>query len=554
MLQSLRVRNLALIDEVEVEFGSGLNILSGETGAGKSIILGSINLALGGRYSGDILRHGAEFGFVELVFYIEGLNQINALKALDIFPEEGMVILSRKLMQGRSVSKINGETVTQATLKLVAGILIDIHGQHEHQSLLNKKNHLEILDEYIGTQGYSLRTEVEKAHKVYKSKLKELEKADTDVESRKRELSFLLFESNEIEEANLIIDEDVELESKYKKMVNAKRIVSSVEETYEYTAGYGGSSASDILSRSLQSLQSGIDYDESCRSFYEQLSEIDSLLNDFNREISSYKEELEFSQEEFMEVEERLNTWNHLKGKYGQSYDQIMVYQDELSNKINKLEDYDAYLLSLNNEIADSRSTLLKSAEKLSVMRKEHGQIFAEEIVKGLQELNFLDVQFEIQIGSNADQINGSGMDDVGFLVSLNPGESVKPLSGVVSGGELSRIMLVIKTVLSDKDEIGTMIFDEVDAGISGITATKVGEKLELIGSQRQVICITHLAQIAALSDKHFIIEKTVEKGVTRTDIAPLNYDDSIAELARILGGGQVSEAITQSAKELKKK
>lgn len=554
MLQSLRVKNLALIEEVEVEFGPGLNILSGETGAGKSIILGSINLALGGRYTADIIRHGAEFGYVELLFYVKGESQIEALKLLDIYPEDGMVILNRKLMQGRSVSKINGETVTQATLKAVAGILIDIHGQHEHQSLLNKKNHLEILDEYIGKEGYKLRQEVITAYKAYKRMLKELDEADTDTESRNRELAFLNFEANEIDEAQLVPGEDEDLEARYKKMTYGKRIASSVEETYEYTAGFGGSSASDILSRGLQSMQSVMEYDDSCREFYNQLAEIDSLLNDFNREIASYKDELEFSDEEFAQVEERLNIWNHLKGKYGSGYSDIMKYQEEISEKILRLEDYDGYLIKLKGDIELAKQNLEKVATQLSKCRAKHAVTFASEIVNGLQELNFLDVQFEISVGANIEQINATGMDDVGFLVSLNPGENVKPLSGVVSGGELSRIMLVIKTVLSDKDKIGTMIFDEVDAGISGITATKVGEKLELIGSNRQVICITHLAQIAALSDTHFIIEKSVMDGSTKTNIRPLDYDASINELARILGGGQMSEAIIQSAKELKKK
>lgn len=553
MLQSLHVKNLALIDEVEVEFSEGLNILTGETGAGKSIILGSINLALGGRYTGDILRTGAEFGFVELIFIVDNESHIQALRDLDIYLEDGMVILNRKLMPGRSVSKINGETVTQSILKLVADILIDIHGQHEHQSLLNKKKHLEILDEYIGEEGKKLRSETSSVYKEYKAKLKELEQADTDSESRKRELDFLQFELNEIQEANLLENEDEELELSYKKMTYGKRISQSIEEVYENTAGYGNVNASDSLSRSLQALQLVTEYDGACASFYEQLSEIDSLLNDFNREISSYKEDLQFSDEDFSVVEDRLNLWNHLKSKYGSSYENILAYQEIIENKIVKLEDYDTYLMNLNKEVDESKKKLEAIARELSKCRMEYSKGFCQEIILGLKELNFLDVKFEVEINPVFDSVNANGMDQVCFMVSLNPGESIKPLSSVVSGGELSRIMLVIKTVLSDKDQIDTMIFDEVDAGISGITATKVGEKLELIGQNRQVICITHLAQIAALAKKHFIIEKNVEDGSTKTKIESLNYEESINELSRILGGGQFSEAIVQSARELKK-
>lgn len=551
MLQRLYVKNLALIEEIEVEFSKGLNILTGETGAGKSIILGSINLALGGRYTGDILPENCEYGLVELVFMVNK-QQEERLKNLDIFPEDGLVVLNRKLMQGRSMSKINGETVTQTTLKKVSGILIDIYGQHEHHSLLQKKNHLEILDEYMGASALELKRQVKLAYKEYKEKLKELEEADTDIESRIRELSFLCFEQEEILNAHLIEGEDEDLELNYKKMLNSQKITNGLEEAYEYCAGYGQISASDFITKGIQSLQSAIDYDDTCLEFYNQLSEIDSLLNDFNRELSSYKEDLEFSQEEFNEVETRLNIWNKLKAKYGQSYLHIMEYEMKLQENIDKLQDYENYLADLEIEVDAAKNTFIKLASKLSKERKEQAFVFEKEVVAGLKELNFLDVKFEVEINSNIDKLQSIGIDDIGFLVSLNPGETTKPLAQVASGGELSRIMLVIKTVLSHKDNIGTMIFDEVDAGISGITGTKVGEKLALIGQHTQVICITHLAQIAALSTKHFMIEKEAVGGKTITNIFSLNYEKSIKELARILGGGTISEAIIQSARELK--
>lgn len=551
MLQSLHVKNLALIDEVEVEFGKGLNILTGETGAGKSIILGSVNLALGGRYTADLLRKGAEFGFVELVFQVDKEYQVLALKELDIYPEEGLILLSRKLMEGRSVSKINGETVTQSMLKNVASLLIDIHGQHEHQSLLNKKNHLLILDEYTGNEGAALKEHTVSAYKAYRAKVKELEEADIDVESRRRELSFMQYELQEIEDANLISGEDEELEVQYRRMTNAKKIVENLEEAYNYTGSYSDNGASNSISRGVHALQEILSFDEQCETFFQQLTEIDNLLNDFNREIASYKDDMEFSEEDFREVEDRLNIWNHLKGKYGNTYDSIMEYQNELEVKIVKLEDYDTYLNTLQDEIEQLENTMNLVALQLSDCRRKGAKILASEIQKGLEELNFLDVKFQIGV-EQLDKVGLDGMDNVGFLVSLNPGEEVKPLSNVVSGGELSRIMLAIKTVMADKDQIETLIFDEVDAGISGLTATKVGEKLAIIGQSRQVICITHLAQIASLSNEHFIIEKNVENGKTKTNISKLSEEQSIQELTRILGGGQVTEAIVESAKQMK--
>ncbi|MFI3171617.1 MAG: DNA repair protein RecN [Eubacteriales bacterium] len=551
MLQSLHVKNLALIDEVEVEFGNGLNILTGETGAGKSIILGSVNLALGGRYSAELLRKGAEFGYVELVFQVQDEKEIAALKELDVFPEEGLIVLNRKLMEGRSVSKINGETVTQGMLKNVASILIDIHGQHEHQTLLNKKNHLMILDEYLGVEAHTLKQEFQTSFRAYKSKVNELDEADLDVESRRRELSFLQFELEEIQEAHLVQGEDEELEAKYRKMINGKKIVEGLEETYTCTGAYGDYTASNYLSHALHALQGIISYDEVCADFHNQLSEIDSLLNDFNREIAVYRDDMEFSEEEFHEVEERLNSWNRLKGKYGKTYEDICVYMEELEVKIQKLEDYDHYLGMLKNEIETLEETMNSAALKLSEVRTKTAKKFSEEVRRGLEELNFLEAQFDTKI-DKLGKVTVDGIDNIGFVVSLNPGEEMKPLSNVVSGGELSRIMLTIKTVMADKDQIDTLIFDEVDAGISGITATKVGEKLAVIGKSRQVICITHLAQIAALADTHFIIQKTVENGKTKTGITQLNEKQTIEELTRILGGGQVTAAIQESARQMK--
>ena len=550
MLHNLYVKNLALIDEIEVEFKEGLNILTGETGAGKSIILGSINLALGGRYSSDILRDEEEPGYVELTFHVENDDQIALLKEKDVFPEGGMVTLSRKLIGKRSISKINGETVQISDLKEIAGILIDIHGQHEHQSLLYKKNHLVILDEFAKEQIKAVKEETAKAYQQYKRYKDELSEANLDARERNKEMDFLSFEINEIRSANLQEQEDEILEEQYSRMVNGKKITGSLEEAYGYTVGANGN-ASDALSRAIRALTDAARYDDKANSLCEQLSEVDSLLNDFNRELSDYRLAFEFSEEEFYDVENRLNEINRLKSKYGKTVKEIFAYCEEKEATLIKLQDYDIYLEHLQKNICEAEKKLKELSAQLSVLRKEAANALTEVIVEGLLDLNFLDVKFQIVFTETIDY-TANGTDEVEFMISTNPGETMKPLVDVASGGELSRVMLAIKTVLAEKDRIETLIFDEIDVGISGRTAQKVSEKMALIGKNHQVICITHLAQIAAMADAHFLIEKNVISGKTKTTISLLNREGEIEEIARILGGAEITPTVIQSAAEMK--
>ncbi|MEG2607301.1 MAG: DNA repair protein RecN [Lachnospiraceae bacterium] len=551
MLRNLHVKNLALIDEIDVEFKSGLNILTGETGAGKSIILGSVNLALGGRYSADMLRQGAEFGLVELCFQLENVKQIQCLKALDIFPEEGQIILSRKLMDGRSVSKINGETVNMKTLKEVSSILIDIHGQHEHQSLLYKKNHLSILDDFGKEKIEPLKLEVSKAYATFSKYRHSLETNQLDEETRKKELLFLEHEIEEIKSANLLIDEDTELEQQFKRMTHAKKIIEGVKEAYNFTAESDEVNASDNISRGIRALQDVSAYDQEAEALYEQLVQIDGLLNDFNRELADYGTQLEFSEADFVEIETRLNIINHLKSKYGTEISDILAYCEKKEEKLLQLQNYDLYIDDLKKEYAASKITLDKISETLTKARKKYAISFGKKIKQGLLDLNFIDVAFDLSF-KNLDECTSNGRDEVEFMISTNPGEPIKPLGNVASGGELSRIMLVIKTVLADNDDIETLIFDEIDTGISGRTASKVAEKMAVIGRNHQVICITHLAQIAAMADAHYIIKKEVKGNITKTEIHFLNETESIQELSRILGGSKITDAMIQSAMEMK--
>lgn len=550
MLRSLHVKNLALIDEIEVEFGEGLNILTGETGAGKSIILGSVNLALGGRYTRDIIRDGADYGFVELTFEIRDPGQIERLKALDVFPEEGMVVLSRRLMEGRSVSRINGETVTMGLLREVSAVLIDIHGQHEHQSLLYKKNHLEILDAFAREEGAGCRQAVQEAYRDYRACEKELEEVSMDESQRAKEMAFLEFEVEEIEKAALQEGEDEELESAYRRMANGRKIAGSALEAYRYTSE-DPDSASENLSRAIRALSEAAECDEGARQLQEQLVEVDSLLNDFNRELSDYSKSCEYSEEELYETENRLNEINRLKVKYGGTVGEILAYQEQQAGKLEKLQDYEAYLAGLEKKAREAEALLVKACRSLSQVRKSQAAILEKAVQKGLEELNFADVRFEIHF-EELKSYTGNGTDDVEFMISLNPGQPLRPLKDVASGGELSRIMLAIRTVMARRDDIETLIFDEIDVGISGRTAQKVSEKMALIGKSHQVICITHLAQIAAMADAHYVIEKTVEEMETRTRIRRLTEEDSVRELARILGGARITEAVLTNAREMK--
>lgn len=550
MLHNLYVRNLALIDEIEVQFGKGLNILTGETGAGKSIILGSINLALGGRYSSDILRNEDDEGYVEVTFFVENETQLMQLKEKEIPVDDGVVTLSRKLIGKRSISKINGETVSNAQLKDVAGILIDIHGQHEHQSLLYKKNHLSILDEFAKDRIKDVKGKTEKAYRIYKQYKEELEHANLDEKERNKEISFLEFEIREIEEANLKEQEDDLLEEQYRRMINSKKITENIDESYGYTAG-GNQNASDLISRAIRCLQDAARYDEHAEELYGQLAEVDSLLNDFNRELSDYSKSFEFSEEEFYEVESRLNEINRLKSKYGNSVEDILAYCVAQKEKLEQLKDYDTYLAALQKRMNQTEEELRELSYELSNLRKVDAKILEQAIKEGLLDLNFLDVKFEI-VFAETQQYSANGIDDIEFMISMNPGEPIKPLGDVASGGELSRIMLAIKTVMAEKDQVETLIFDEIDVGISGRTAQKVSEKMAVIGQSHQVICITHLPQIAAMADHHYAIVKNVEDGKTRTSIYHLNREQEILELARILGGAEITDKVLESAEEMK--
>lgn len=552
MLLNLHVKNLALIDECEVDFTEGLNILSGETGAGKSIIIGSINLALGAKASKDIIREDAEYALIELVFALDTKKQADKIKELGIdLQEEGQVIITRKLMNGKSISKINGETVPNNLVKAVAEILIDIHGQHEHQSLLYNKNHLIILDEYAKLEINEVKRSVFVTYQEFEQIKKQLKESEIDEEQRRREIAFIEFEQNEIKEASLKLGEDEDLEELHKKMSNAKKIVENLSVVYNMTGYEEVSSAGESIGRSLKEMTAIVDYDKKLDDLCGQLKDIDSLLNDFNREVSDYILEMEFSDEEFKEAENRLNLINHLKSKYGKTLKDILDYQEKQQLRLNQLEEYENFILELKLKLKNAEEKLLTQSSTLSQIRQKHARELAKKIKSNLVDLNFLNVDFEIKF-HRLNHFTQNGFDEIEFMISTNPGETIKSLGKVASGGELSRIMLAIKTVLSNKDETGTLIFDEIDVGISGRTAQMVSEKMTAIAKTQQVLCITHLPQIAAMADSHFVIEKNVVENKTITTIRKLSETEIISELARILGGAKITDTVIQSAKEMK--
>jgi DNA repair protein RecN (Recombination protein N) len=544
------VKNLALITETEVHFREGLNILSGETGAGKSIIIGSVNLALGAKADKDIIRNGAEYALVELVFQVEDAQTLAALKALEVLVEEdGLVIIQRRIQPNRSTFKICGETAVAKQVKAVSELLIDIHGQHENQSLLYTKNHMEILDSFAGSALLQVKEALREEYGAYLQIKQELGGLNTDEGERAKELGLAEFEYNEIEEAALTQGEDEELENLFKKMSNSRQIVEAAGRAYQFT-GNGDQSAADLVGHAVRDLRSIEGYDGKAKELADELENIDALLNDFNRGIAEYMADMEFDAQAFADTQERLNTLNHLKLKYGGSIESIFEYQTELAEKIEKLKNADAYKAQLEEQLAKKQAALEKLCAEASEMRTKEAKRLAEEMTDALTDLNFLDVQYEIQVRGQQ-ELSASGYDDVEFMISTNPGEPLKSLGSVASGGELSRIMLALKTVLASRDKIPTMIFDEIDAGISGKTAWKVSEKLGRISRNHQVICITHLPQIAAMADTHFMIAKQVIDNTTVTDIHEMSESQAVDELARMLGSDELTDTVRENAREL---
>lgn len=551
MLMHLHVKNFALIEEADMEFGTGLNILTGETGAGKSILIDAVNLALGGKAGANVIRAGAEYAYIELVFQIDDEIKRQQLRELDIETEDGVLILSRKIQKNRSIFKVNDETVTAARVRRMTGLLIDIHGQHEHQSLLYKYKHLEILDAYAGHEILPVKEKLSAAYSEYVQQSRRLHTFSMEEEVRLREVDFLRFEINEITSACLKEGEEEELEQLYKKIANSRNIMESMGIVREVLGYDSDSAAGEAVSRAVKEIQSALRYDDSVRDIASQIRDLESILSDINHDVAEYMDSLSFDQETYEEVRARLDLIRSLQAKYGRDYGQIMESLREKQERLQELENYDENRRHTQKACDQAKKQVLCLCEQLSLIRKKAAVPLVQAITASLQELNFLQVSFDMRF-ERSGQFGSNGYDDAEFVISTNPGQPMQALGEVASGGELSRIMLAVKSVLADTDQIPTLIFDEIDTGISGRTAACVSEKLSWIGRTHQVLCITHLPQIASRADNHFMIAKDIVNQQTRTTISHLEEEDSVRELARLLGGVQITDAVLQNARELK--
>ena len=549
MLKNIHVKSFALIDEVEINLASGLNILTGETGAGKSIIIDAVNFALGQRVSKDVVRDDAEYALSELVFEINDDKTKERLNQFDIPLDDNEVLIQRKITNGKSTARINGETVTLSTLKLIAAGLIDIHGQHDNQSLLSKASQQNLLDTILSDELKELLIRMKDTYVNLNNKISEYEQLNT--KEAEKEIAFLQYELNEIDSASLHEGEDEALESDYKKMNNSKRIADLVSGAHRIT-GYDSEGAGSLIGRALSMIRQASSIDDDAKDLELILNDIDGLLNDFNRSIADYEMSLDFSDEDYKNTEDRLNLINSLKNKYGKSIKEILDKRDEFEDELNRLLNADEYKSALLSEITYLKKEAYKLCKEISAIRKKGAKKLSGEIADALLDLNFLDSQFEIKVTSDEENMKQSGYDDIEFFISTNPGEALKPLNQVASGGEMSRIMLAIKSVCAN-DSTATLIFDEIDTGISGRTAQKVSEKMSRIAKEHQVIVVTHLPQIAAMADTHFEISKSVNNGRTITSIETLSEEGKIKELARMLGGVTITETVIENAKDMKK-
>ena len=515
MLVNLHVKNLALIEEENIDFDEGLNILSGETGAGKSIILGSINAALGSKTSPDFIRSGCEYGLSEITFAIPE-DKIERIKELGVIScDDGELVISRKIMANRSQIKVNGQSFTSAQTRVLAHELIDIHGQHDNQLLMDESNHLSVIDDYDNSIN-PLLDSYKECYKEYTICKKAYESLSGDDESRIKEMAFLQYEINEV---SMLLSE-------------------------------GDNNLSDMAGAALKNMIAASEYDESLKDDCDILADIENLISDVAHNLSSYMDDFTFDQSEFNTLEERLDMINSLKMKYGKSIEDILSVLDDKKQKLSEYENYDEVVAARKAEYDRAYKKLMNAASLLSSQRKKTALNFSQDIINALKQLNFLDVRFEAEFEEK--NPDSTGTDNVRFMISTNPGEDMKPLAKIASGGELSRIMLAIKSVMAETDVSKTLIFDEIDAGISGKTAQLVAEKLNTLSKTHQIICITHLPQIAAMADNHYVIEKSTKDNRTISNITKLSYDESIGELARMLGGSSITDAVVSNAKELK--
>lgn len=559
MLLNVNLKNLALIKQADVYFDEGMNILTGETGAGKSIIIGSILITLGGKIPKEFIREDEKEALAELLFQINDEDTRAKLIEQGVeLGDDNQVIISRRIFNGRTMFKVNGENFTAANLKKVTELLIDIHGQHDHQSLLKKTKHLELLDKFAEKSIGNLKEIIKRTYREWKDLNQLLAEFDINDENRNREISFCQYEIDEIDEAGLCIGEYEEIEELHKKMSSSKQLIETMNEVYALTGSDSNYSAQEQIGRASSLVQSMLSIDSSLEPIASSFMDLEAICQDINRNIKSYVKDIYFDEEKTVEIEGRFDLLNKLRQKYAVKVDKTIVietileYRDRQKDKLQTLQNLEEQKENTLKMIKEKEEKLLELSEKISSIRKKNAKELEHNIIEVLKGLNFLEVQFEISF-QQSKQFSDNGFDEVEFMISTNPGEPLKPLAKIASGGELSRIMLGIKTIMAEKDNIDTLIFDEIDTGISGKTAQMVAERMKQVSNSHQIICITHLPQIAAMADQHYLISKSVEKNETITNIHKLNDETSIEEIARLLSGSQITQIVIDNAREMKK-
>lgn len=557
MLRELHIKNVAVIEEVTVEFENGFQTLTGETGAGKSILIDSINMALGGRGSRDIVRTGTDYAQVDLAFEVEDDEVLGCLSELGIDCEDGTVLISRRLQpDGKSRSHINGKLTPLNVVREVGELLLTIHGQNDNQSILSPKTHLKFVDEY-GNHGELLDEYKEQfaAVKKIRTMLSELE---ADEHGKSELIELLSFQVDEIDAAKLKPGEEEELEERRSFLQNAEQLDEDAGGAYY--ALHGGDEESngalDGLSEALRLLDEAKEFDSRLSPHYDTLSSVIADVEDVMHELRIYTDGVDYSQEELDNTESRLSLIYSLKRKYGSTVEEVLDYAQKSRERLAAIESSDERRAELTAQLSEETEKLSEIAKRLTKARVSAALDLQERIMNELADLDMQKMRFSAEV-SMIEETDGSpkygsdGCDNVEFMISANPGESLKPLAKIASGGEMSRIMLAIKSVLSDSDKVETMIFDEIDTGVSGRAAQKIAEKMGMLAKKRQILCITHLAQIAAMADRHYIIEKNSDEGSTRTTVRPIEGEERIQELARIIGGVIVTELTLSAAREM---
>jgi len=538
MLSTLHIKNIGIIDDLSIDFNEGFNILTGETGAGKTLIIGSLAILAGGRFSKEMIRKGEDYSLIEAsIFYPQSE-----------LAEDGNIIISREIyLNGRNTCKINGKLVTVSELKSFMSKIIDIHGQHDNQNLLDNSKHIKYLDGFIGNELQVIKREYQEHFTVYNEIKAKLKANYGDETEKERRIDLLRYQYNEIEAVNLKTGEDIELEEKHKIMMNSEKL----KENLHTIDANINENAIEYISNSIRCLEKIEDYGD---VYKEKLSELKSIyyeLQETARDISALKEDADFDEYERDEVERRLDIITSLKRKYGNSIDEILEYKDKLEAEINQIANVDEINAKLRKELKNTENTMKNLCSKINEIRNKYSIILSNKINKELKDLEMPNAKFNIKV-EKQEAYNTNGYDNIEFMICTNIGEEFKELSKIASGGEMSRIMLAIKTVLADIDEVQVLIFDEIDTGISGKAAKAVADKMKVISKSHQTLCITHLATIAAQGNSNYYIYKEVENGKTRTNIKQLNEQETIYEIARI-ANGEITEVAIENAKELRK-